>query len=362
VLVWRDEVLPLSETFVAAQLYALKRWRGFLGGRVPTRLAPLAPPDLVLYPRARLRAGRALARALPWPGERRLDRFIKGNEIDLVHVHFLDGALRVLGVVARAGVPLVVTAHGYDVTTDRARARDYRALFDYAAVLIAVSEFIKERLLELGAPESKIAVRPIGIAVRKLSDAERALRDCGILFVGRLVEKKGLADLLAALDRLPAATSLRVIGDGVLRGSLEKQAQSCRAQVTFLGAQPASVVWEEMLRASVFCAPSRRASDGSAEGLPMVLLEAAAAELPTVVCRSGGTPEAIVDGETGLLCPEGDIEALAAALARLLADPSLGARLGRAGRERVIAKFDLAARTEALELVYDAAVDGGGLA
>jgi glycosyltransferase involved in cell wall biosynthesis len=81
-----------------------------------------------------------------------------------------------------------------------------------------------------------------------------------------------------------------------------------------------------------------------------------------VVCRSGGTPEAIVDGETGLLCPEGDIEALAAALARLLADPSLGARLGRAGRERVIAKFDLAARTEALELVYDAAVDGGGLA
>jgi glycosyltransferase involved in cell wall biosynthesis len=91
-----------------------------------------------------------------------------------------------------------------------------------------------------------------------------------------------------------------------------------------------------------------------------VLLEAAAAELPTVACRSGGTAEAIVDGETGFLCPERDVEALAGALARLVADPSLGARLGRAGRERVIRQFDLSARTEALELIYDEALAARG--
>lgn len=353
---WRDEVLRPSETFIAAQLYALTRWHGLLGGRVLTRSPPLAPPDLVLYPHARTRPARAVARALPWIGERRLRRYIADEAIDLVHVHFLDGALRMRDCFERAGVPLVVTAHGFDVTTQRARSRDYRALFEQAAALIAVSEFIKEQLLELGAPEAKIAVRPIGVAVRKLDDEDRALREPrAILFVGRLVEKKGLGDLLAALDRLPADVSLRVVGDGELRPALERAARSARQPVTFLGTQPAAVVWREMLRASIFCAPSRRASDGSAEGLPTVLLEAATAELPTVVFRTGGTPEAIADGVTGYLCPEGDIDALADATARLLADPGLGARLGRAGRARVIADFDLAKRTAELELLYDQA-------
>ena len=111
-----------------------------------------------------------------------------------------------------------------------------------------------------------------------------------------------------------------------------------------------------MAEATVFAAPSRTAANGDAEGFGMVFLEAALSSVPVVSYRHGGVPEAVVDGETGLLAEEGDLEGLASRLEMLLTDPVLAARLGAAGKQRTIELFDVKKRTLDLEDVLDAVV------
>src|SRR6185437_507604 len=131
-----------------------------------------------------------------------------------------------------------------------------------------------------------------------------------VLFVGRLVEKKGVEILIEAFARARAArpgASLVIIGDGPLRPRLERRAGE---GVRFLGALPPGDVADWMRRATVLAAPSVTARDGDAEGLPNVIVEAAASALPAVGSDHSGIPEAILDGETGFIVPERDAEAL----------------------------------------------------
>ncbi len=206
----------------------------------------------------------------------------------------------------------------------------------------------------MGVPTSKIVVQHIGIPLPTPAPYDGPRQ--GIVFVGRLVEKKGCGDLLAALDRLPQplrSTPVRVVGDGPLRAELAETAQRLGLDVTFLGRQPPSVVADELARGRVFCAPSRTAANGDVEGFGMVFLEAAAAGLPVVTYDSGGTSEAVAHARTGLVVPERDVEALAAALGSLLLDPDLAQALGEAGRRRVVEEFQVEPLTAQLEDLYD---------
>jgi glycosyltransferase involved in cell wall biosynthesis len=152
-------------------------------------------------------------------------------------------------------------------------------------------------------------------------------------------------------DRHPGA-ELVVVGDGPLRQDLEQLAASELRKVRFLGRQTPSEVHSLMNSSQVSCVPSVRAPSGDAEGLPMVVLEAMAMELPVISFAPGGVTDAIVDGETGYLAPERDEEALAIHLDRALGDPELCRRMGEAGRARVRADFDLERQTAKLEELY----------
>jgi glycosyltransferase involved in cell wall biosynthesis len=175
-----------------------------------------------------------------------------------------------------------------------------------------------------------------------------------VVFVGRFVEKKGIDDLLSALASIRAAKPRAVlIGDGPLEPQMRARAADLGVQATFLGAQPPAEVARHLAASRMLVAPSRTARDGDTEGLPTTILEAAAVGLPVVSTRHSGIPEAVVDGETGLLGAEADPVALAGNIARLLDDEDLRRRLGRAARERVRARFDLSAQTERLEALYD---------
>jgi colanic acid/amylovoran biosynthesis glycosyltransferase len=146
---------------------------------------------------------------------------------------------------------------------------------------------------------------------------------------------------------------LVVIGDGPERGRLEKQAAALGERVRFLGALDAGAVAEWMQRAALLAAPSLTARDGDAEGLPTVIVEAAASALPAVATRHSGIPEAVTEGETGFLVPEGDAEALADRIALLLGSIDLRERMGRAARAMAEAKFDVHRQTAQLEDMYD---------
>ncbi|HEX8510527.1 MAG TPA: glycosyltransferase [Propionibacteriaceae bacterium] len=357
VAVWRRVQLPMSETFILNQVAALQRWRGQLVGVHAIDPSLTVPGVRLLDPNGtwnRLQRGGA-SRAGWTPGLRAL---LDGIGADIVHAHFLTDASTIWSSVAAARRPLVVTAHGYDVTEAAPHMRRehpaaWRAFVRSVALFLPVSHFLAERLVGLGVPPSRIQVHYTGIPVPP--DPMTSGR-AGIAFVGRLVEKKGCADLLEAMSRLPQplrSTPITVVGDGPLRASLEQQAADLGLHVRFRGALPYSAVAAELARAQVFCVPSRTARGGDAEGFGMVFAEASALRLPVVTYSSGGTPEAVADGRSGLLCPEGDVAALSAALQRVLADAELRSRLGAFGRERVERSFDVVRQSVALEDVYD---------
>ena len=199
----------------------------------------------------------------------------------------------------------MVTFHGYDATIPAATLGiDYSSLFHHAARLVAVSEFIARKLVEAGAPEEKITTMPIGIPLPP--DSRPASSRRHLLFVGRLVPKKGCADLIEALSGISDAPPLVVIGDGPLRSDLELLARRLRVSATFVGARDPGYVADAMAASIALCVPSQMAPNGDREGLRMVFLEAAAWSLPAV-SYARRVPEAVVHGETGLLAPEGNV-------------------------------------------------------
>ena len=123
-----------------------------------------------------------------------------------------------------------------------------------------------------------------------------------------------------------------LVGSGPLEASIRARATDLGLDATFLGAQPPAVIRRCLTESALFVSPSKTAPDGDAEGLPTTILEAAALGLPTVSTWHSGIPEAVVDGETGLLCDEGDRSALAEHITRLLAEDNSGYGWGgRAG-------------------------------
>ena len=173
-----------------------------------------------------------------------------------------------------------------------------------------------------------------------------------LLSVGRAVEKKGFDLLIRALARLPAELAWRWthIGGGPLRAGLEAQAVAAGVseRITWRGAHDQEAVLAAYRDADAFVLPCRIATDGDRDGLPNVLVEAQSQGLPCLSTYVSGVTELIVAERTGLMVPAEDVEALAAALLRLIVDPPLRARLGRAAAQRVQNQFDLRASTAKL--------------
>jgi len=166
--------------------------------------------------------------------------------------------------------------------------------------------------------------------------------------VGRMVEKKGFDDAIDAFARLraqpdaPPAT-LTIIGDGVLRRSLEAQAERLKLgdAIRFTGLLPHARVAEELTQAHVFVLASRTSREGDMEGIPVALMEAMAQGMPVLATRHSGTPELVEHDFSGLLCDEGDRAGLARNMREIAGEPERWTTMGAAGAAKVRADFDL---------------------
>lgn len=361
VVIWRQRLIAGSETFIVDQAAALSRWRPRFAG-VRTVPSPLAVrPALVIggddpYGRIQRRLMVAAGRS------HTLARLLRSPSVRLVHAHFGHDGVLIAPEARRAGVPLVVSFHGYDVTrlpddpaTGPAYRKQLRALFAQVPVVLAASDFLAARLKALGAPERSLVRHYTGVPLAPFRRPPHARR---IIFAGRMVPVKGVEELLHAVAALPTGlrdTPVHLYGDGPLRPQLERLAGDLRLRAEFFGHRPPAEVAQAMSAGGVFCGPSHRTPDGAEEGLGTVYLEAAAHGLPVVAYRSGGVVEAVQDGATGLLAPEGDRRGLSRALERLLTEPDRARVMGLAGRHRVEQHFDIRDQTAALEDVYDRA-------
>lgn len=368
VAVWKRAWLPPSETFIRNQLRALDSWNGLPFGVARLRSSLSSNDDVILFGDGwRDRILLALFRL--GGSSRRVEHFLRDNNVDVVHAHFGSEAVSIWRQCRKLRIPLVVTLHGHDISAAPRTSgvqgwryrRRLRLMFAYASRVVAVSDYIRDLAIERGAAPEKVKVRYIGIPVAGpvSSTSPNEGKNWDIAFVGRLTQKKGVRDLLQAVARVRAggATSVVIVGSGPLESELRDYAVANGLIVDFLGHLPPDEVRAVLERARLFVAPSQSAPDGDAEGFGLVFLEAALAGLPVVAYAHGGVVEAVKNFETGLLCPEGDVESLALAIERMLADPARARAMGAAGRARVIREFNINDRTRDLESLYDEVLD-----
>jgi colanic acid/amylovoran biosynthesis glycosyltransferase len=357
VVIWRSLLLPGSETFIRNQADALTRWRPAFLGALSFDSVLARDTDVTAY--ANSASGRrAFLRLRATGRSSRVHHLLARLRPGLVHAHFGGDGWLISRSAVRLGVPLVITLHGQDVTRQaNARGargfryrRNLRSAFERAALVIAVSEHIRQRAIALGADPAKVRVHHIGVPAPTAPAATE--KEWDVVFVGRFVEKKGIDDLVEALGRLDGVRAL-FIGTGPLEKTIRLRAAALGLDATFLGAQAPAVVSRNMAAANVFAAPSKTAANGDAEGLPTTILEAQRLGVPVVSTYHGGIPEAVSHGQTGLLVAEGDRAGLAASIQRLLTDEELRARLSEQARRSADAHFDLATQTLLLEDLYE---------
>jgi glycosyltransferase involved in cell wall biosynthesis len=264
-----------------------------------------------------------------------------------------------VSLAEKLGIPIVVTLHGYDVTIRTDFQTRYEKLWRKADRFICVSEFIRKKAIEAGFPPEKLVVHYIGIDRKRFAPVNSDRAGGMALFVGRLVEKKGCSYLLSAMQRVQNRhinARLVVIGDGPLRKSLEQHARELKLNCSFLGAQSQDVVRKNLQAASVLCVPSVAARNGDSEGLPITILEALCMKVPVVASRHAGIPEAVLDGETGLLASERDEKELAEQILRFLTDEPFRNACSRRGSDWIATQFDLISQTRQLENIYEEVV------
>jgi glycosyltransferase involved in cell wall biosynthesis len=359
ILVYRDRLIPRSELHFLRRLYVgFERLNPLWVGRSrDDGLADLGAPALFLGREGPFgRIDRELFKhfgVLPAVPD------LRSAHPKLVHAHFGRGGALALPMARALKIPLVVSFYGADATKDKQYQgfpptifkRRLPALWKQAALFFCVSGFIKEQLLARGFPAEKLLVQHSGVNIDPEYGLDGAANGGYVMFAGRFVEKKGVPSLIEAMRRLQdegRERRLVLVGEGPMEDELRRAAASLR-QVEFRGWMPNDELRRWMRGALALCVPSQRASDGDAEGLPTVVIEAMAAGTPVIGSRHAGIGEAVEDGQTGFLIPEQDPEALAAALRRLTDQPELRRQLGENARRAAVANFEMVAQSRRLE-------------
>lgn len=282
-------------------------------------------------------------------------RELRAEAPDLVHTHMVHADAYGSAASSLLRLPLVSTRHNDDRYLLGPFRYVDRALMARASTIVAISDAVREFHIRAGLPASKLVTIHYGLDETPSRPSEVTPADAGIspdaplvLAIGRLIEQKDHATLLAAFARVrethPEAR-LAILGWGRLENETRELARALGlADVVVLPGRVEPSAW--LARADVFAHTSRW------EGFGIVLLEAMLAGLPVVATRASAIPEIVVDGVTGVLVEPGDADGVARALADLLADPARRAALGAAGRERALSEFSVARMAERTLAVY----------
>lgn len=313
-------------------------WRGFAQAM---RLSRMEPRRLALH-------------LAYWAEALILARWMASRGLRHLHVHFATPAASVALLLHHVtDVGFSLTVHGPDEFYD-VSAYSLPEKLSAAQFAVAISFFARSQMMKLTPAVlwPRFEVARLGVDPAHFAPQARSAHGTfRILCVGRLVPAKGqriLLDAVAALHAEGRSVALTLVGDGPDRAALESAVRSLGldAVVRFTGAVNQDAIGELYANADVFALAS------FAEGIPVVLMEAMAQEIPCVATRINGIPELIEDGANGLLVAPSDTAALVAALARLMDSPELRTELGRAARHTVIERYNLASSADHLAALF----------
>lgn len=314
---------------------------------------------------------RKIYEALTHSQKRFYTKIITDQKAQLLHAHFGTEGYYHLGIQRKTGLPLITTFYGADVSKlpqDRPKWRKrYRRLFEIGSLFLAEGPYMAHALIDLGCPPQKVRVQHLGVDVQRIQFIPRYL-DKGepvrILMTCSFRQKKGIPYAIQAFALSTQKYSnmeLRIIG-GANTPEEKNLMERCRKiavnqgiadKVNFLGFVPYSDYLKETTSAHIFLAPSVRAMDGDTEGgVPVAVIEASAAGMPVIATWHCDIPNVIIDGETGVLVPERDVESLAEAIVTISGAPESWPIMGKAGRNRIEREFDVFKQILRLENIY----------
>ncbi len=290
--------------------------------------------------------------------------FLNQQPYDIIHCHYgrngIRGALlRDIGVLKGK---LITTFHGYDVNSypNQYGSHIYQPLFQTGDFYTVNTMFTAGKAVALGCPENKIVKLPVGVNLSNYTFRERSLRDgdpVNIITVARLVEKKGIEYSIRAIGKLHskyAKIKYCIVGEGPLRESLERLISELDLgdRVKLLGSKTQQELLALYAQSHIFVLSSVTAANGDQEGQGLVLQEAQATGMPVLSTIHNGIPDGILDGKSGFLVPERDVDALADRLDYLISHPHVWAEMGRAGRAHVEANYDIEKLNDRLVEIY----------
>lgn len=345
-----ERYLDLSSGFVHGHI-SRSRHRGAVisaqplvnGGAFPFTDVAALPGGLRVVPEP-LR-GRLARRLVLRHAERR--------EVQLAHAHFGYALPYARVLQRRAGIPVVVSLHGHDATAWPTEAPwAYAPPADLVRAVIVPSRWLAARTVALGFAPTQVRVIPSGVDTSFFTPSAVPEGPPVVGFVGRLVDKKGVATLMAAWPLVRAEVpdaELRVLGDGPLASLIAGDGVT---RIVPVAAKRHEQVRDLLRSATVVASPSQTGADGDSESLLLVNLEAQASGRAVVTTNHGGIPEFVAANASALLVPERDPAALGTALVRVLSDRSLAMRLGSGGPQ-VAAEFDASAMTARVDDLYD---------
>jgi glycosyltransferase involved in cell wall biosynthesis len=335
-----------SETFIKAQLDLLQPEVVFHDGRLPSKMNG----ELIISPfwHRINRISRKLFQLDIITLQGRIAYLLRKKKIDIVLAQYGPAGVAMLPVCKKARIPLVVHFHGFDashIPTLQKYKSSYQEMFSYAKYIIVVSTAMLHAIKELGCPVDKIVLNTYGI--NEIFFNCKPLFESNIFFAaGRFVEKKGPEFTIGSFHKIvpqfPDAR-LYLAGDGPLLEHCRQLVKtlSLEKNVFFPGILKPEMIAGFMQKSIAFVQHSLVATSGDSEGTPVAIMEASAASLPVISTYHAGIPDVILDGITGLLVPEKDIEKMADAMMVLLKDKKLARKMGQAGRERIKSEFSM---------------------
>lgn len=295
-----------------------------------------------------------------------VEKYLLENRIEAVHANYAITAFPLMDICKRNHIPLIVHFRGwtaYRSTIIEKYGNQYDELFKIAQAVICVSKDMKQQLISLGCPQAKISIIPSGANTDIFSYSDHSDNPPVFIAVGRLCDTKNphltILAFSKVVEQVPEAKLVIVGGDENQKCACVNLSKALRieSKVEFKGVLSQNELYEEMKKAFAFVQHSATTMLNEKEGTPNSVMEACAAGLPVVATRHAGIQDVIVENETGLLCDEFAIDAMADNMLRLLRNKPFAQKIGLAASKRVNEQFTTKQYVSKVAAVIDSCLE-----
>lgn len=300
-----------------------------------------------------------------WSLNRVISKYGSRYNAQLIHAHFGNDGIAALKLKKQLKIPLITSFYGYDVSDQLlVLNKFYKNLINKGDMFLALSEDMKKDLINIGFPKNKIHIHHLGINLEEIDEyikSKKRDKKFTFLIVARFEERKGIHDTINAFYKLTGINcnvELRIVGRGSFTPKLLKLVKKLGIEemVSFIDNyitdNPRATVLNEMANCDVLLLNSYVTSTGSKEGTPIVLMEAQAMCKPCIGTKHAGIPEIVLDGRTGIIVKERDIEGIYNAMLTMVNNPNLISKFGINGRNHIKKEFNNVIQQKRLSELY----------